>query len=97
MISKAMTQLCPRCQREEFTPLDSYTGPPAPLPPAKSRFDNETEICSTCGSDEAMRQFTGDSLPGPEDWPVNPRWGNELKAVTEQADKDLNGPVDQDG
>lgn len=46
-------KICPRCGK-------TYTGFPA-----TSRYDNETEICSECGTDEAMIQFTGGKLTNP--------------------------------
>lgn len=49
---------CPRCKK----PIEGY--------PAVSRVDNETDICSPCGTKEAMWDFNhrGDDLPMP---PVN--------------------------
>lgn len=46
-------KICPRCGK-------TYTGYPA-----TSRFDNKTEICSDCGTDEAMVQFSGGKLDDP--------------------------------
>lgn len=46
-------KICPRCGK-------TYTGFPA-----ISRYDNETEICSECGTDEAMIQFMGGELENP--------------------------------
>jgi hypothetical protein len=36
---------------------------------ATSRRDNTTEICSACGTEEAMIQFSGGSLDD-EQWPL---------------------------
>lgn len=38
---------------------------------AMSRRDNETEVCSACGTEEALIQFSGGSLAD-EEWPVEP-------------------------
>lgn len=46
---------CPRC-----------TGPlhQAGLHPALSRFDNMTQVCSSCGADEALYQSLWGECPG---------------------------------
>lgn len=44
---------------------------PGAYPGALSRVDNRTEVCSNCGIDEAMLNFTGKPLPQPRDWPIN--------------------------
>jgi hypothetical protein len=36
---------------------------------AMSRKDNLTEVCSACGTEEAMIQFSGGDL-SEEEWPV---------------------------
>ena len=60
--------ICPRCGGyipNNDTP-GAYMG-------AISRVDNETEICSACGTEEAMQQFTAksaDAATPVEDWPV---------------------------
>lgn len=41
---------CPRCGK-------SYTGFPA-----LSRVDNKTDICSPCGTEEAMQDYAGEPL-----------------------------------
>jgi len=46
---------CPRCGGGIPTDLNRGV-----YPGALSRYDNETEVCSACGQDEALRQF----LPG---------------------------------
>lgn len=40
-----MSKICPRCHKK----YDEY--------PAISRRDNKTQICSVCGTDEAMFDF----------------------------------------
>lgn len=57
---------CPRCGG--CIPNNAQ---PGAYPGALSRYDNETEICSSCGTDEAMWNFTrpGEALP-PLDRPV---------------------------
>lgn len=42
-------KICPRC--EGWIPSNSE---PGAYPGAISRLDNETEICSQCGSEEAV-------------------------------------------
>jgi len=57
--------ICPRCTH--FIPNDenpgAYTG-------AISRVDNSTEICSSCGQDEALQQIFGDGLTPLQKWPI---------------------------
>lgn len=38
---------------------------------AVSRRDNTTEVCSACGTEEALIQFGGGDL-STENWPVEP-------------------------
>jgi len=67
-----MSELCPRCGIRHYTPYGS--GPPtdeAPFP-ALSRMDNKTHVCSWCGTDEAMRDFTGEPPLPPSEWPIVP-------------------------
>ena len=67
---------CPRCQKDHYIPYGISDEELAVAKrhgftfPALSRFDNKTDICSNCGTDEAMRDFSGEALTGPEDWPV---------------------------
>jgi hypothetical protein len=63
--------ICPRCRRQRFVPY-GYQGerPEGLFPPALSRADNETYVCSQCGTDEAMLDFSGTPLPMPDRWPV---------------------------
>lgn len=49
--------ICPRC--DGFIPNDDT---PGLYPGALSRVDNETEICSQCGRDEAFLQLMGDGM-----------------------------------
>ena len=53
--------LCPRCQHNTL---------PIGYPGALSRMDNETEICSPCGTDEGMIDFFGPNRIYMSDWPV---------------------------
>ena len=66
------TVICPRCGFNRYTPYDQQgvEYDPAAPPPALSRKDNETYVCSPCGHDEAMRNFAGDDLQD-EVWPLN--------------------------
>lgn len=57
---------CPRC-----TGAIPNNAQPGAYPGALSRVDNETEICSSCGTEEAMFQFTNPGVPlPPVDQPV---------------------------
>ena len=51
---KDMIERCPRCLHNVML---------APSPPALSRTDNETFICSNCGVCEAWEQFVGKLMP----------------------------------
>jgi hypothetical protein len=42
---------------------------PGAYPGAISRVDNKTEICSNCGTDEALENFFGDGLTPISNWP----------------------------
>jgi hypothetical protein len=53
--------VCPRCNKNNL---------PIGYPGALSRVDNETEICSPCGTDEGMRDWLDRFIPGTEQWPV---------------------------
>jgi DNA-directed RNA polymerase subunit RPC12/RpoP len=56
---------CPRCGGR--VPNDVQAGQ---YPGALSRLDNETYICSACGQDEAMYQFSRSMLGIPADLPA---------------------------
>ena len=76
MTTKDVTVLCPRCEKARYTPYKDERGQPIkwragmPFPPALSRTDNKTLICSECGTAEAMRDFAGAAPQPPTDWPV---------------------------
>lgn len=57
---------CPRCS---FSRLRGDR----PALNTLSRTDNHTYVCSPCGSDEAMRDFAGDTPIPPTDWPISGR------------------------
>jgi hypothetical protein len=57
--------ICPRCLG--FIP-NSWT--PGAYPGAISRVDNETEICSDCGTEEALEQVFGPGLRPRSEWPA---------------------------
>jgi len=63
---KAANNICPRCRGP--VPNALHKGE---YPGALSRSDNKHEVCSSCGTDEAMRQFQGFLLEGPADWPID--------------------------
>lgn len=58
--------LCPRCQERQIP--NNKT--PGAYPGAISRADNETEICSDCGHDEAMKDFLNGGCEPKEAWPI---------------------------
>ena len=65
------TVTCPRCGRNEYTPYGEPWDPERDAPPpALSRMDNATYICSDCGQDEAMRDFSGEPPVPPDQWPL---------------------------
>lgn len=62
----AKDHICPRCLGD--VPNTLHKGE---YPGALSRVDNATEICSDCGSDEAMTQFANKGLLQPiSAWPL---------------------------
>ena len=69
-----MPVTCPRCGVNEYTPYAIRTSvrldADAPPFPALSRADNKTYICSPCGTDEAMRDFSGEPPVPPSEWPI---------------------------
>lgn len=65
-----MKTLCPRCEKNYYTPYGEDRGPNDPAPPALSRVDNQTRICSDCGTLEALMDMTGEALQTPDHWPV---------------------------
>lgn len=60
------TNTCPRCGHK--IPNDQN---PGAYMGALSRKDDTTEVCSACGTEEALIQFSGGSLDD-EEWPVEP-------------------------
>ena len=57
--------MCPRCHG-----LIPNNDRPGAYPGAISRVDNETEVCSACGEDEALGVFFEGYLAPIEEWPV---------------------------
>jgi hypothetical protein len=57
--------ICPRCGG--FIPNDAM---PGAYPGALSRTDNKTEICSDCGTDEALVQFMTGKPVTQQEWLV---------------------------
>lgn len=51
----ASLPVCPRCNN--YIPNNEM---PGKYPGAISRLDNETEICSSCGVEEAIMDFSGE-------------------------------------
>lgn len=56
---------CPRCHHK--IPNDAT---PGAYPGAMSRFSRDVEVCSACGTHEALQQVAGIELAGPSDWPI---------------------------
>ena len=76
---------CPRCWQDAFVPYDAEDKEKGYAegftPPALSRMDNETYICSACGQDEAMRDYNGEPPIPPNEWPIGRRgfgWGGPV-------------------
>lgn len=69
--------LCPRCQKNHYTPYPDYKGEPPP-PPALSRVA-KVDVCSDCGLDEALRDAQRLPPIPPDEWPVAslPTFGDE--------------------
>ena len=63
VMTKKITHRCPRCGGP--IPDAAHEGE---FPGALSRTDNATEICSSCGTEEAMEQFYGQGLRSQEEW-----------------------------
>lgn len=65
------TILCPRCELRRYTPYGFGLRATDEAPyPALSRMDNETYICSPCGNEEGMRDYTGEPPIPPSEWPI---------------------------
>lgn len=58
--------VCPRCGG--YIPNNET---PGAYPGALSRSDQKTEVCSKCGTAEALLQFAGEPLLTPDQWPVD--------------------------
>lgn len=68
-----MTELCPRCQENSYTPMGAEGVTRQELKahpkPALSRVE-EVYICDTCGVEEALQDWQGLPLTPPTDWPI---------------------------
>lgn len=60
--------ICPRCMG--YIPNAEFAGM---YPGAISRLDNKTEICSECGSLEAIEDYTEGSPRPMSTWAVQPK------------------------
>lgn len=58
--------ICPRCNSNQIPNNET----PGAYPGALSRVDNKTEICSDCGTDEALENYYNKSLIQIKDWPI---------------------------
>jgi hypothetical protein len=54
------TRHCPRCGQKRMTKY-----------PALSRLDNKSQVCSECGTDEALTAFIGKPAMLLADWWIN--------------------------
>lgn len=61
--------MCPRCQFS-WIPTNAH---PGKYPGAISRADNKTEICSDCGTAEALQDFNVGASTPVSLWPVTSR------------------------
>lgn len=66
IIPRPVTHIyCPRC-----TGAIPNERTPGLYPGAISRADNDTEVCSACGSDEAIRKYSTGVMIPVADWPI---------------------------
>jgi len=63
--------VCPRCLG--FIPNNQT---PGAYMGALSRTDNKTEICSDCGTEEAMQDFIDGFCTKQKDWMINREYSN---------------------
>ena len=75
--------ICPRC--EHFIPNDET---PGAYPGAISRVNNKTEICSKCGTDEAMENYFGNKLTPIHKWPIT-----SYLDITNELDSDISNKL----
>lgn len=61
--------LCPRCETNTYTPYGEKWTTGSPMFPALSRVA-KTYICSECGTEEAMRDFSQLPPIPPDQWPI---------------------------
>ena len=59
-VKQEVSKACPRC----LGPMPNHPG-------ALSRADNQTEVCSQCGVEEALSQWAGQLAPVAA-WPITP-------------------------
>lgn len=62
-------RICPRCN-ENFIPSNEN---PGKYPGAISRADDKTEICSMCGTEEAVEVYAAGGCTALSDWPLGNR------------------------
>ena len=73
---------CPRCGGG--IPNSAH---PGAYPGALSRWDNQTEVCSGCGSDEAMAQYAAALRAGDKRVAVHPVHGTRKWVTPPEAAK----------
>lgn len=64
------SRTCPRCGIGRYTPYSETWREGDPAPPALSRTDNTTHVCSACGTDEAMQDHIEGRLTPQSEWPI---------------------------
>lgn len=67
---------CPRCGQETLRPVAVHN--------ALCRIDNETWICSGCGTDEAFVDF---GLSEPKIWSNRKAWRKALDTLTKKLEE----------
>jgi hypothetical protein len=64
--TKAIHKICPRCVVNHIPNNDT----PGAYHGAISRADNKTEICSACGTDEALKDHFDKGCEPVSKWPL---------------------------
>ncbi len=98
-LAAGKVRLCPRCCHGMFAAYDGKLDRKQskakaeqwwPMPPALSRTDNKTYVCSPCGTEEALEDALSGAVMAREDWgprflddPDNGTMTNEGEATHE--------------
>lgn len=86
----ATNPICKRCNRRSVRRevIDKNEEFRAELQGAISRSDNETEICSACGFDEALLDYDGTGHQPVSEWPVKPKYHEVYDDMMQQIPRD---------